>query len=160
VVHLTPHRMRIKIPLWERQHDNFAALRRVLERHPGVVAVRVNALVASVVIHGGEGFEIASVRHCFAGLELVFPAPRSPASLRARQIAPARHIRDRSRRSIGLVGLVVKLAIAIATRRLDVLIRELILEAAVQVLVRRLYRKLTQSPRLETPRLLLVAAAG
>jgi hypothetical protein len=57
--------------------------------------------------------------------------------------------------------LVVKLTIAIATRRLDGLIRELILEAAVQALVRQLYRKLMQSPRLEMPpRALRVAAVG
>jgi len=157
---VTPHRIRIKIPQWERQDDNFATLQRVLERRPGVVSVHVNALVASIVIHCNDGFEIASVRPCFEGLELVLPAPGSPAGLWARQIAPTQPIRDRSKSSFCLVGLVVKLTIAIATRRLDTLIRELIFEAAVQVLVRQLYRKPMQSPRLEAPRALLVAAAG
>ena len=157
VVHRTPRRIRIKIPRWERQDDNFAALRRALERCPGVVSVRVNALAASVVIHCGDEFEIASVRHCFVGLELVLPACVPPAGPRARQIAPARRIHDHSTRAISLVGLVVKLTIAIATRRPYALITELILEAAVQALVRQLYRKLIQSPRLETPPLLVPA---
>ena len=161
MVHLTPRRIRIKIPQWERQHHNFAALRRALEKRPGVVCVRVNALVASVVIHCGDGFEIETVRHCFEGLELVLPASRSPASPWARQIALAQHVPDRSKSPIFLVGFAVKLTIAIATRRLDILVRDLILEAAVQALVRQLHRKLMQPPRLETPpRALLVAAAG
>jgi len=159
VVHVTPHRIRIKIPQWEWQDDNFATLQRVLERRPGVVTVHVNALVASIVIHCNDGFEIASVRPCFEGLELVLPAPGSPAGLWARQIAPTQSIRDRSKSSFCFVGFVVKLAIAIATRRLEGLITEVILEAAAQVLVRQLYRKLTPSPRLERQRALLVAAA-
>jgi hypothetical protein len=167
VVHRTPQRIRIKIPRWRRQDHDFAALQRALERCPGVVCVRVNALVASVVIHCGDEFEITSVRHCFVGLELglelVLPASGPPAGPWARQIAPAQRahgIHDHSARAISLVGLVVKLTIAIATRRLDALIRELILEAAVQALVQQLYRKLMQSPRLATPRALLVAAVG
>jgi len=160
VVHLTPRRVRIKIPRWERQDSYFAALQLVLERRSGVVSVHVNALVASIVIHCRDGFEIASVRDCFEALELVLPATRSAASPRAWQIASAQRIRDRSKSSFCLVGLVVKLTIAIATRRLDTLIRELIFEAAVQVLVRQLYRKPMQSPRLEAPRALLVAAVG
>ena len=159
MVHRTPQRMRIKIPRWKRQDHDFAVLQRALERCPGVVSVRVNALVASVVIHCRDEFEIMSVRPCFVGLELVLPA--SGPGPWARQIAPAQRIHDHSTRAISLVGLVVKLTIAIATRRLDTLIRELILEAAVQALVQQLYRKLMQSPRLEMPpRALRVAAVG
>jgi len=51
VVHRTRQRIRIKIPQWERQDHDFAALQRALERCPGVVSVRVNALVDSVAIH-------------------------------------------------------------------------------------------------------------
>jgi len=69
VVHRTPQRIRIKIPRWERQDHDFAALQRALERCPGVVSVRVNALVGSVVIHCHDEFEITCVRHCFVGLE-------------------------------------------------------------------------------------------
>jgi hypothetical protein len=159
VVHRTPQRIRIKIPRWERRDDDFAALRRALERCPGVVCVRVNALVASVVIHCGDEFEIMSVRHCFVGLELVVPA--SGPGPWARQIAPAQRIHDHSTRAISLVGLAVKLTIAIATRRPDALIRELILEVAVRALVQQLYRTLMRSPRLERPpRALRVAAVG
>ena len=159
VVHRTPQRIRIKIPRWKRQNRDFAALQRALEKCPGVVCVRVNALVASVVIHCGDEFEVTSIRHCFVGLELVLPA--SGPGPWARQMVPAQRIHDHSTRAISLVGLAVKLTIAIATRRLDTLIRELILEAAVQALVQQLYRKLIQSPRLERPpRALLVAAVG
>src|SRR5262245_42340369 len=160
VVHLTPHRIRIKIPRRERQDAYFAALQRVLESRSGVVAVRVNALVASIVIHCRDGFEIASVRDCFMGLELVLPASGSATSPRVRQIASTQRGHDRSTRAIFLFGLVVKLAIAIATRRFEVLIRELILEAAVQVLVPQLYRKPMRPPRLEAPRALVLEAAG
>jgi hypothetical protein len=159
VVHRTPQRIRIKIPRWERRDHDFAALRRALERCPGVVCVRVNALAASVVIHCGDEFEIMSVRHCFVGLELILPA--SGAGPWARQMVSAQRTHDHSTRAISLVGLAVKLTIAIATRRLDALIRELILEAAVQALAQHLYRKLMQSPRLERPpQALLVAAVG
>ncbi len=159
MVHRTPQRIRIKIPQWKRRDHDFAALQRALERCHGVVSVRVNVRAASVVIHCGDGFEITSVRHCFAGLELVLPASvRGPG---ARQIAPTQRVHGHSTPVVSLIGLVVKLTIAIATRRLDALIRELIFEAAVQALVQQLYRKLMQSPRLERPpRALLVAAVG
>jgi hypothetical protein len=163
VVHRTPHRIRIKIPRWERQDARFTMLQRALEGRPGVVSVHVNPLVASVVIHCGNGFEIASVRDCFEGLELVLPAPPS-ASARTWQIVSARRTRDHSKRSISLVGpligLVIKLALAVATRRLDALIRELIFEVAAQVLVRQLYRQRIQVSRLKAPPALLVAAVG
>jgi hypothetical protein len=93
------------------------------------------------------------------GLELVIPAPGSPAGPRTRQIASAQRIRDRSRSSISLVSLVVRLTIAIATKQFEALIREWILEAAVRALLRQLYRKPMQALRLEAPRTLLVAAA-
>lgn len=157
VVHLTPHRIRIKIPLWRHQDDNFTALQRALERHPDVVFVRVNTLAASLVIHCRDGFEIASVRDCFADSELVLPS--SGADTRARQIASARRIRNGSGSPSRVVGLFVRLLIAIATRRLEVLLRELVLEAAVRLLARQLHPKLTASRRPEAPGAPLVAAA-
>jgi len=160
VVHLTPQRIRIKIPGWERQEAHFSALRRVLEKRPDVVSVRVNALVASVVIHCRDGFEIASLRGCFRGLELVLPDSGAATNPRARQIAPTQRSHDRSTHSIFLISFVVKLAVAIATRRFEVLIRELILEAALQVVVPQLYRKPMQPARLEAPRAPLLATAG
>jgi hypothetical protein len=159
VVHRTPQRIRIKIPRWQRQDDNFAALGQALGKCPGVVCLRFNALAASVVIYCDDEFEIASIRHCFGGLELVLPA--SGPGPWARQIASAQRVHDHATPAISLVGLVVKLTIAIAMRRPDALIKELILEAAVQALMRQLYRKRMQSPRLETqPRALLVPAVG
>src|SRR5258705_12833110 len=98
-------------------------------------------------------------RYYWQGLALKIGGQSSPYSLWSRQIAPNQRIHDRSESSFCLVGLIVKLTIAIVTRRLEALIRELILEAAVQVLVRQLYRNLMQPPRLETPRAMLVAAA-
>jgi len=156
VVHLTPHRIRIKIPQRERQDAYFATVQRALERHSGVVFVRVNPLVGSVVIHCLDGFAIASVGHCFAGLELVLP----PCGSAARHNVPAQRFHNGSKGSICLASLIVKLTIAIATRQFEALIRELILEAAVQPLVQQLYRKAMQSLPLEAPRARLVAAAG
>src|SRR5215468_1939070 len=96
-----------------------------------------------------------------------FVVRRTPQRIRikiprwARQMVSAQRTRDHSTRAISLVGLAVKLTIAIATSRFDTLIRELILEAAVQALMQQLYRKLMRSPRLERPpRALLVAAVG
>jgi hypothetical protein len=157
VVHRTPQRIRVKIPQWQRQNDNFVALQQALERRPDVVCVRVNALAASVVIHCRDGFEIASVRDCFAGLALVFPP--SGSSVRARQITPAQGVRGGAQSSIRLVRFIVKLLIAIATRRLETLVRGLILEAVAQALVQRLHRKLVTSPQREAAGALLVAAA-
>lgn len=157
MVHRTPQRIRVKIPQWQCRDDNFTALRRALERRPDVVCVRVNALAASIVIHCREGFEIASVRDCFAGLELVLP-PSGSAAL-PRPIAAVQRIRDGSRSSVRFVGFIVRLLIAIATRRPEALLRELILEAVVQELAQELHRKLLGLPQLKAPRALLVAAA-
>ena len=92
------------------------------------------------VIHRCDEFEIASVRHCFVGLALILPASGRSAGPWARQIASAQRIHDHSTRATSLVGWVVKLTIAIAMRRPDALIKELILEAAVQALVRQLFQ--------------------
>jgi hypothetical protein len=154
VVHRTPHRIRIKIPQWQRHHDNFAVLRRALESRPGVLCVRVNPLAASIVINCSDGFEIASVRDCFAGLELLL----APSSLsgRARQIDHPQPVR-RGSQSASFLGFIVRLAIAIATRQFVAVFRELILEAAMQVLLRQLRRRLMGSTRSPAPRALLVA---
>jgi hypothetical protein len=155
VVHRTTHRIRIKIPGWQRHDDNFAVLRRALESRPGVLCVRVNPLAASIVINCSDGFEIASVHDCFAGLEL----PLAPSSLPARagQIAHAQPV-GRGLQSASLVGFIIGLAIAIATRQFGPAFRELILEAAIQVLLRQLGRRLMGSTRSAAPRALLVAA--
>ncbi len=157
MVHRTPHRIRIRIPRWQQRHDNFTALQRALESRAGVLCVRVNPLAASIVITCSDGFEIASVRDCFAGLALRL----APAGLprRARQIAHPQPV-HRSSDSASFVSLIVRLAIAIATRQGEAVFRELILEAAIQVLVRQLHRRLMGSrTRLAAPRALLVAAA-
>jgi hypothetical protein len=155
VVHRTPHRIRIKIPQWQRQDDNFAVLRRALESRPGVLCVRVNPLAASIVINCSDGFEIASVRDCFAGLELFLGPSSLPA--RARQIADAQPV-HRGSHSASFVGFVVGLAIAIATRQFVAVFRELILEAVMQVLLRQLRRRLMGPTQSAAPPALLVAA--
>lgn len=163
VVHLTPHRIRIKIPGREGQDAYFAALHRMLEQRPDIISVRVNALVASIVIHCGDGFEITSVRNCLTEIELVLPdgLRTNPP---ARQIASDRRGGGCSQstsfnHSISLVSLVVKLTIAIATKRLlEAVIRELIVEAVARALLSRLYRR--RAPRSGAPRVLLAAAAG
>jgi hypothetical protein len=151
VVHRTAHRIRIKIPRWRRHHDNFTALQRALESRAGVLCVRVNPLAASIVINCSDGFEIASVRDCFAGLALLL----APSGLTAR----ARQSVRRGSDSASFVGLTVRLAIAIATRQFAAVFRELILEAAMQALVRQPDRRLMRSTRLAAPGALLVAAA-
>jgi hypothetical protein len=155
VVHLTQHRIRIKIPRWQRLHDNFAVLQRALESRPGVICVGVNALAASIVIHCRDGFAIACVRDCFTGLELLLAPGGLPGG--TRQIAPAQRVR-RGSQSAYFVGFILRLVIAIATRRFETVFRELILEAAAQLLVRQLYRKLIGSTRLAAPALLAAAA--
>lgn len=164
MVHLTPHRIRIKIPGRERQDAYFAALQRMLEQRPHIVSIRVNALVASVVIHCREGFEITSVRNCLAGFELILPDGLR-AGPPARQIASDRRGGGDSQgpsfnNSISLASLIIKLTIAIATKRLlEAVIRELIVEAVVRALLPRLYRR-PMLPRSRAPRMLLAAAAG
>jgi hypothetical protein len=157
VVHLTPRRIRIKIPRWRRHPDNFAVLQRALESRPEVVCVRVNPLAASIVIHCGDGFEIASVRDCFAGLEF-FLAPCG-LSGRACQIALAQRVRH-DPQSARFAGFILGLVIAIATRRFAAVFRELILEAAARAFVRQLHRQLIGSTRLAAPRAPLAAGAG
>jgi hypothetical protein len=151
VVHLTPQRIRIKIPRWQDHQGHFAVLQRALESCPGVVCVRVNPPAASIVIHCGDGFEIASVGDCFAGLELLLAPCGLPG--RSRQIGPA------DPQSARFVGFMLRLVIAIATRRFEAVFRALILEAAAQALVGQLHRQLG-STRLTAPRALLAAAAG
>jgi hypothetical protein len=155
VVHLTPYRIRIKIPRRQRQNGYFTALQQTLAGHPGITSVHVNALVASIVIYCDPGFEITSVSHCFVGLELVLPAMR--ADLGPRQMAP---VCIGSNGAMPLVSLALKMAMAIATKRLEVLIREWILEIVLRALLPRLYRTPTHPALLEAPRALLVGAAG
>jgi hypothetical protein len=155
VVHRTPHRIRIKIPGWERRNADFAALRGKLEMCPGVTHVHVNALVASIVIRCRDGFQIASARLCFTGLELVLPVSAT-AGVRRRM----RQIAVPNRASHQLAALAVELAIAVWARRLEGLIIEWILRAAVRALLRRLPRSLAPSLQLEVPRPLLAAAAA
>jgi hypothetical protein len=153
VVHLTQHRIRIKIPRWQRLHDNFAVLQRALESRPGVICVGVNPLAASIVIHCRDGFAIACVRDCFTGLELLLAAGGLPGG--TRQITPAQ---PGGSQSVYFVGFILRLVIAIATRRFETVFRELILEAAAQLLVRQLHRKLIGSTRFAAPALLAAAA--
>jgi len=156
VVHRTAHRVRIRIPRWQRHHDNFALLQQALESRAGVLCVRVNPLAASIVINCSDGLEIASVRDWFAGLELQLAPCGLPA--RTRQIAPAQGVRHGSR-GAGFIGLFVRLVIAIATKQFEAMFRELILEAAAQVLVRRLHRRLMGPTRSAAPQALLAAVA-
>jgi hypothetical protein len=150
VAHVTQHRVRIKIPHRQGQYAYFAALQRLLAARPDVTSVHVNALVASIVIHCRDGFEMTSMGDCFAGLELVLPASDSPAGPRARQIVSTR-TGNYSTSYICLISLAIKLAIAIATRQLAGMIREWIVEAVVRSLLAQLYRKPVQLPRLERP---------
>lgn len=161
VVHQTPHRIRIKIPGWERRDACFAAMQGKLEACPGVSHVRVNALVASIVIYCTDGFHIASVHHCFTGLDLV-AAVSSAAVLgrQSRQIAsgePAGHLPSVSGR---LAALAFDVAIAVWTRRLERLIIEWIFQAVAEVMLRRLCRHLTMSPKRQGLQPLLAAAAA
>ncbi len=159
VVHLTPRRIRIKIPGWERRDADFLALQRRLEACPNVIHVRVNPRVASVVIHCRDGFDIASVRHCFASLELVLPdSAIASTGRRTRQIASPGGMKHRRAFSWRLAALAVDVAIAVSARRLEALISEWIIQAVVQLLLRRLHRN--PKPRLQVPRPLLAAAAG
>ena len=151
VVHRTAHRVRIRIPRWQRHHDNFALLQQALESRAGVLCVRVNPLAASIVINCSDGLEIASVRDWFAGLDLQLAPCGLPA--RTRQIAPA------GSQGAGFIGLFVRLLIAIATKQFEAMLRELILEAAAQVLVRRLHRRLMGPTRSAAPQALLAAVA-
>lgn len=159
VVHRTPRRIRIKIPGWERRDADFLGLQRRLEACPDVIYVHVNPLVASVVIHCRDGFEIAAARHCFASLELVLAVSIARTERRTWQIATSRRMTGRPAVSGRLAALAIELAIAIAARRLERLISEWIIQAVVQLLLRRLYRNPMPSPRLQVLRPLLAAAA-
>jgi hypothetical protein len=160
VVHVTPHRIRIKIPGWERRDADFAELQWRLERCPGVISVRANPLVASIAIHCGEGFELASLRPCF-GSEGTVQA--SDAATRAagevRQIAWPAYGGCRPANAVSLAPLIIRLAIAVATRRFAAVISELVLQAAVWALLRH-HRQGPPPESLQAPRPLLAAAAG
>lgn len=161
VVHQTPHRIRIKIPGWERRDACFAAMQGKLEACPGVTHVRVNALVAGIVIHCTDGFHVASARHCFAGLDLVVAVSGLATSVQqSRQIALPRPARHRSAISSQLAVLAFDLAIAVWTRRLERLIIEWIFQAVAETMLRRLFRYLTPSLKRQGLQPLLAAAAA
>jgi hypothetical protein len=153
VVHMTPHRIRVKIPGWERRETAFVTLQRKLERCPGVIYVRVNPLVASVVIYCSDQFRLASALHCFAGREFVLPTgnPKPPAW----RIASSEAVGHHQAVSCQLAAMAFDLATAIWTRRLEGLITEWIFQALVQVLLRQLLRSLIPAQ----PPLLAAAAA-
>jgi hypothetical protein len=154
VVHMTPHRIRVKIPGWERRESAFLTLQRRLERCPGVIHVRVNPLAASVVIHRGDQFQLASALHCFDGLELSLPAsltggPKPQAWQVGDPVGPRPTV------SGLFAALAFDLAMAIWTRRLERLVTEWIFQAVAQVLLRQLCRSVIPAPR---PRLAAAAA--
>jgi hypothetical protein len=161
IVHVTPHRMRIKIPGWERCDADFAGLQWRLERCPGVITVRANPLVASITIHCGADFELASLRPCFGSLEGTVQASDAATSAEGevRQIAWSSYSGGRPAIAISLAPLLVRLAIAAATRRFAAVISELVLQAAVWALLR--HRDQGPPPgSLQAPRPLPAAAAG
>jgi hypothetical protein len=86
-----------------------------------------------MVIHCSDGFEIASVGDCFAGLEVHLAPCGLPA--RSRRIAPAQCVHH-DPQSARFAGFILRLVIAIASRRFEAVFRELILEAAAPALVR------------------------
>jgi hypothetical protein len=139
VVHLTPRRIRIRIQGWERRVAEFATMKRALEQCPGIVSVRVNALVASIVVYCIDGFEIASARQCFANVELVVPVSSPVLGGEAQQIALAGRA-DRSIASVSVAALAVDLSMAIATRRFEALVIEWLLRAVVRLLLPQLHR--------------------
>jgi hypothetical protein len=154
---MTPHRIRVKIPGWERRETAFVTLQRKLERCPGVVYVRVSPLVASVVIHCSDQFHLASaLLQCFAGREFVLPlsVTGSPKPLVWR-IASSEAVGPRPAASGQLAAMAFDLAMAIWTRRLGGLITEWIFQAVVQMLLRQLLRSLSPAQ----PPLLAAAAA-
>jgi hypothetical protein len=135
VVHQTPNRIRIKIPERQGQHAYFAALQRTIGEYPDVIAVNVSPLVASVVIHCRDGFEINSLRHPFLDLELP-PASSPPlATLEGRQLVHPGGMHGFSENSIGVNAVLLKLFVATAMGQLGAQIVEWIIGAFVQTLV-------------------------
>ena len=162
VVHRTATRIRIKIPERQRQEAYFAALRRALLQHPDVLGVHVNPLAASVVIECRDGFGFLTRNHRFAGLELL------PVQAHVPSDNPPPDFVDGSQRehlspvspagSIGLVALLIKLLVALATKQLGAQLIEWA-AAAVVVAARGEGRRIAAPQRLAPPRALLVALA-
>jgi hypothetical protein len=112
----------MKIPHRQRQEAYFAALKRDVAKHPDVVAVHVNALTASMVIECGNSLEL------LGGI----------LNLKAWSYSKANHPRADDLNdpytvgAIGLVGILIKIIVAIATKQLGAQLIEWVVAAAAQ----------------------------
>jgi hypothetical protein len=133
IVHRTPTRIRMKIPHRRRQEAYFAELKRDVMKQPGVVAVHVNALSASMVIECGNSLKLLAGNPRFGGLELFDGEPSLPAdnplvhSVRGDDLNELQY-----GDAIGLIGILIKIIVAIATKQLGVQLTEWVFAVAAQ----------------------------
>jgi hypothetical protein len=133
IVHRTPTRIRMKIPQRQRQEAYFAALKCDVTKHPDVVAVHVNAISASMVIECGNSLELLARNPRFGGLELFDGEPCLTADNPPARSARGNDLNDPyTVGAIGLVGILIKIIVAIATKQLSAQLIEWVFAVAVQ----------------------------
>jgi len=149
VVHRTPSRIRIKIPDRQRETTYFEALKGALLKHPDILGVHINPLIASVIIECRAEFQLTADNE-FHGLRFtageIF-APQDYYSINSVQLAHGRR----------LAALLGPLLVAIATRQLGVQLAEWIIQAFLQAAARELDRPSTHRQALVRHEGLVVA---
>jgi hypothetical protein len=106
VGHSVPGRLRIKIPSKRNDTEYFAGIRRELSNCPGVTAVDVSALTASVlVLHAADAEAIGDYAQQHGLFQVASPTSQSPSlhSQVTERLAPLNETVS------GILGLVVDL---------------------------------------------------
>jgi hypothetical protein len=157
VVHRTPARIRIKVP--ERQHQElyFAELRRVLLQRPGIRDAHVNPLTASVIVEYEAAFALATQHHHFSGLEDLFDMPITARS--GDIVRTYEGVETSAQSTIGLLALVLKFVIAIATKQLGGHLTEWAVDAFVQAAKHEANRRAVRPASMARLQLLPAGAA-
>jgi hypothetical protein len=132
VVHRTPTRIRIKIPARRRQQAYFAALERVLVKHPSVVRVHSNSLTAGVIIECLKGFDLTAQHRRFLGLEMLEPKGVLPAGGCPAYVARPNDGIGTLPGALTFASVTLKLIVAITSKQVGVQLIEWVIEALAQ----------------------------
>jgi hypothetical protein len=143
IVHRTPTRIRIKIPKRRRQPAYFAALERVLGKHPDVVRVHSNPLTAGVIIECRKGFDLTAQHRRFLGLEMLEPNGVLPTSGYPVHIARPNDGIDALPGVLICASVTLKLIVAITTKQMGVQLIEWVIEALAQAARHDVQRRVT-----------------
>jgi hypothetical protein len=144
VVHRTPTRIRIKIPIRRGQHAYFAALERILMAHPDVVRVQLNPLTAGLIIECQKRFDLTAEQRRFLRLEVLKPNGALPGSSSQSYVARPDDGIEALSGALTFASVIHKIIMAITTKQVGVQVIEWVIDALVQAARHEARRRATR----------------